>query len=384
MRYSYEDSGERKAALRDVRKIVIKVGTRLLTDIKGASGEERTEQLIAQIARLRARGLDIILVSSGAIGAALTVLETRKRPSSLPLLQAYAAIGQCKLMSLYEKACVEHGFHCGQLLLTAEDVKSRSRHLNVVCCLDALLGKGILPIINENDSVSVEEIKFGDNDVLAALVASMIRADLTVLLTTVDGMREVRGDEGLGRRISVVPSLCGTLKAMATGTDGNVFSVGGMATKVEAAGLVARAGEPVWIADGRDFAVLNDIADGRDVGTLFLPAQSTRMRAHKRYLAFFSGDKGTLVVDGGAERALVNDGRSLLPRGIVDVVGSFKRGDTVRIVGEAGAEIARGVTNYASTDAKRIMGHHTSEIRDLLGHDAYDSVVHRDHLVLTG
>jgi glutamate 5-kinase len=300
----------------------------------------------------------------------------------LPLLQAHAAVGQSRLMYHYETACARHGFHCAQLLLTAADVQDRERHLNVTSCLDALLGKGVLPVINENDSVSVDEIRFGDNDILAALVATMVRADLTVFLTNVDGMHDPNAS-GAPRRLSVVPRLSGAVCAMAGGTDGNPFSVGGMTSKLRAAELLMKAGENLWIADGHDFAVLDRVFAGDDVGTLFQGA-SAKMASHKRFLAFFSTPDGDVVADPGAVTAVTEKGRSLLPSGIVDVRGDFARGDTVRIVDLHGKEVARGVTNYGAADVARIRGARTDEVGRILGTQAcYEEVVHRNYLVLT-
>lgn len=382
MSFHYQDQQQRASVLRTVKRVVLKVGTRLLTDVDGASKKARIEQLVAQIARLRQRGLDVILVTSGAIGAGMRILGTDARPRSLPGLQAHAAVGQCRLMTLYETACEAHGFHAGQLLLTAADVRDHERNLNFANCLDELLTLGVLPVINENDSVSVEEIKVGDNDTLAALVATMARAELTILLTTIDGMRERTGTE-LGARLSVVERVTPRLKAMASGTDGNVFSVGGMATKLKAAEMVTNAGEALWIVEGRDFAALEQVFAAADVGTLFLPVKNTRMKTHQRFLAFFSQATGELVVDPGAERALCGAGCSLLPSGIRAVKGAFKRGATVKIVNAAGEELARGRCNYAAHEVERIKGLQTAAAVAMLGTEAYDEVIHRDHLVLT-
>lgn len=378
----YEDKGQRRTALAGVRRVVLKVGTRLLTSVEGTSKSERVGALVEQIAALRELGLDLILVSSGAIGAGMSILETKRRPTSLPQLQAHAAVGQSRLMYLYESACTRYGFHCAQLLLTAADLQERERHLNVTCCLDALLSRRILPVVNENDSVSVEEIKFGDNDILAALTAAMMRADLTVLLTTVDGLHEP-GEQGWGRRVSVVSRLTPQVQSMAGGTDRSDLSVGGMASKLRAAELLSKSGESLWVVDGRDFGVLQRVFAGEDVGTLFVAGSAGRMAARKRYLAFFSGNAGAVVVDTGAARALVEQGRSLLPIGIVAVEGAFERGETLRVLSEDGVEIARGTTNYSSDDVTRVRGRRTADLRQVLGHDAYDEVIHRDHLVLT-
>lgn len=386
MAYAFTDNGARQRVLGDVSRVVVKVGTRLLTDVSGSSKAERVRALIDAVSRLREHGLEVLLVSSGAIGAGMTVMGETRRPRNVPQLQAHAAIGQCRLMYLYETACVEHGYHCAQLLLTADDVQHRERHLNVTSCLDALLAKKVLPVINENDSVSVDEIRVGDNDMLAALVATMMRADLTILLTTVDGMYCLESDGSPGNRLSVVSTIDDRLRAMAGGTDGNKFSTGGMATKLRAAEVITRAGESMIVADGTDFAILEAIREGHDVGTLFTESgNGRRMRGHKRFLAFFSEPTGDIAIDEGAVHALRDDGRSLLPSGITAFAGDFSRGDTVRIVDRDHREIARGVTNYSHTDVARIMGVRSSEIGRILNQDAcYAEVVHRNYLVLTG
>jgi glutamate 5-kinase len=284
-------------------------------------------------------------------------------------------------MYLSEKACAERGFHSAQILLTADDVQNRERHLNVRSCLDALLASAVLPVVNENDSVSVDEIRFGDNDVLAALVATLARAELTILLTNVDGLREHR-DGGLGRRYSVVESIDDETRAMAMGTRDPDFSVGGMRTKLAAAETVTRAGEHMWIADGTDFAVLQRIFDGNDEGTLFPARKPTRMRGQQRYLAFFSEPRGTITVDEGAARAVREHGRSLLPSGIVGVQGEFHRGDTIDIAAPEGPAFARGIANYSAADTSAIKGRKTSEIGAILGVECYDAAVHRNYMVL--
>lgn len=376
------DQGQREHVLAGVRRVVLKVGTRLLTDIPGRSKTERVAELIAAIAALRERGLEVLLVSSGAIGAGMTVLSTDRRPRSLPRLQAYAAVGQSRLMYLYETACVNRGFHCAQLLLTAGDLKAHERHKNAINCIDALLAAGVLPVVNENDSVSVDEIRFGDNDTLAALVASMIRADLTILLTSIDGMHLREGD-AWGERISVIEKVTPEVRAMAGATDGNPFSVGGMTSKLKAAEVLARAGDPLIVADGREFTIIDRVLGGEDVGTLFPATATTRMRGRRRYVAFFSNPKGDLVIDDGAVRALRDEGRSLLPSGIRDVRGTFERGATVRILAPDKSEIARGETNFSSREIAAIKGHHSDQSHDILGYAGYDEVVHRDYLVLS-
>ncbi len=373
----------RLQAVQAARRVVIKVGTRLLTGVDGFSKDERVAQLVGEIAILRQRGVEVVLVSSGAIGSGMRVLGVERRPAQLPRLQALAAVGQMRLMALYESAARNHGFHCGQVLLCADDVRDRERHLNTAFCLDALLAENVLPIINENDSVSVDEIKFGDNDRLAALVALLARADLTLLLTSVDGLREHDG-KVMGDRISLVSGFDARIRAMARDTEDRNSSTGGMTSKLKAAESLAQAGEPTWIADGRDFSVLRRIFDGEDVGTLVWPTGNGRMSSRKRYLAFFSDPTGSVVVDEGAARALTAcPGASLLARGVVDCSGSFERGDTVVVVDRVGRELARGVTNYAAGQLRRVKGLHSREINRLIEGGGYDCVIHRNYLVVT-
>lgn len=385
MNYDIVDNGARTEQLADVKRVVIKIGTRLLMDVKGQEPEERVAQLIEQISALRNKGMEVVLVTSGAIGAAMRVLQTPRRPKKIATLQAHAAIGQCHLMSLYEEACAKYGFHCAQLLLTAADLHDRERHLKVAQCLDELLAMDILPVINENDSVCCDEIKVGDNDTLAALVASMSRANLTILLTTIDGLKERDPETGeLGRRISVVHEIGGDVLAMAQGTDGNQFSVGGMATKLRAAAMTTCCGEPLWIADGFDFANLVNIFAAKDVGTIFLPTHKTRMHARQRFLAFFSEPEGELIIDEGAEDALCHKGKSLLPSGVIAMRGVFNAGATVRISNAKRQELARGTVNFNTADLSKICGAGTDKLEALLGHKpAATEAVHRNALVLT-
>ena len=231
MKVDFTDNGERAKLLKNVKRVVVKVGSRLLMDVDGVSARQRVTELVKEIAVLRERGLEVILVTSGAVATGMELLKTKVRPKSMASKQAHAAVGQCELMGLYEAASSSLGFHCAQLLLTAADLHDQERHLCVSECLASLLSVGALPVINENDSVCVDEIKVGDNDTLSAMVSSLVRADLTILLTTIDGMRERDMTTGaLGRRLSVVRELDSELLAMAQGTDGNRFSVGGMIT----------------------------------------------------------------------------------------------------------------------------------------------------------
>lgn len=326
------------------RRLVVKVGTRLMTDTALAAA------LVAQIDRWRRRGADVLLVSSGAVGLGLTALNMSVRPKKLPAIQALAALGQSKLMSLYDKECAARGFHAGQLLLTTDDLENRRRHLNALNCIRAMWENNILPVVNENDSVSVDELKFGDNDTLASLVAAMTRAELTVLLTTVDGLRSRRSDGALGERVPLVDDINDEVKSLASGSDDSAMSVGGMRSKLRAAEIVHAVGGYLLIADGRDPGVLDRVFAAEDVGTLFTPRLGRRMPSYKRWLSLFARVSGRLMVDVGAVDALRRRGGSLLSSGLVGVGGEFARDDIVEIVDENRVIVARGVVNRDSAE----------------------------------
>ncbi len=368
----------RKKVAASARRVVIKVGTRLLTDVA------RIPVLIGQIAALRAKGVKPILVSSGAVGLGMRTLSLAKRPARLSDVQALAAIGQSKLMALYEKAASHHGFHVAQLLLTAGDLSDREKHLNALNCVNSLWDMDILPIINENDSVAVDELKFGDNDILSGLISSMTRCELTIILTMVDGLRQVDADGRLGERISIVGRLDDKIRSLAVGTDDPELSKGGMASKLKAAEIVLSAGLSLWIANGADPDVLGKILQGDDVGTLFTSSQGERLSSRKRWLSFFTRPRGRLTIDDGAVKAIVDRGRSLLPSGITAIEGDFSRGDTVEIVTSSGQTVAKGLSNYSGADAAKLKGHKSSMVKALLGYDGDEEVIHRDNLVLSG
>jgi glutamate 5-kinase len=371
-----DDANTRKRILAETRQVVVKAGTRLLTDL------ERIPLLVSQIARMRNRGLRVLLVTSGAVGIGMKTMGIRKRPSKLPEIQALAAIGQAKLMTLYEKAAEPHGFHVAQILLTATGLRDRERHLNALNCIHALWNQGVLPIVNENDTVSVDELKFGDNDILAGLLATMTRSQLTIILTMVDGLRDRNPDGSLGKRIPVVERIDATITGKASGTDNRELSIGGMQSKLAAAEIVNAAGDALWIADGQDPEILDKIIEGADVGTLFLPCGKKSMEARKRWIKFFSRRTGKIWIDPGAATAIASGGRSLLPSGITKIEGEFRRGDTIEIVTAEGQVIARGLTNYAAEDIRRIAGCQSADIPKILGFVTDEAVIHRNNLVL--
>ncbi|MFA6814796.1 MAG: glutamate 5-kinase [Lentisphaeria bacterium] len=382
MEYTYQDQGERSHFIKNTKRIIVKIGTQLL---RKPDPQKRIEELIAIVAQLRKQNYEIIIVSSGAIGIGMTTLGIQKRPKNIARLQAYAAVGQCHLMRFYESACEKAGFHCAQLLLTAADLHAQERNLKVTQCLEALLSKNVIPIINENDSVCVDEIKIGDNDTLAAYVATMLQADLTILLTTVDGFHEYLPEKKqLGKRFSTVKSLNSTILNMARGTDGNPYSTGGMITKLKAAHIITTCGGAMIIADGNQFTSLWDTLQCCDIGTLFIPSEKQKLHNHKRFLAFFSDTAGDLIIDKGAQKALCEQNKSLLSGGILGTRGLFHRNDTVRIFNTDNQEIARGIVNFAYDEMAKICGMKSSDIASTLQlKNPPHEVVHKDNLVLT-
>ena len=356
----------RSDCLKNVKRLVVKLGTAVLTDEGKQPDAAQMGQLVAQIARLCQAGREVVVVTSGAVGAGMGVLGYDTRPSSVAEQQACAAVGQSRLMAAYEKLFAPHGRHVAQVLLTHADLQDEQRHRNARNTLLTLLRRGVIPIINENDAVSTTELKFGDNDKLSALVAALLPAELLVILTSVDGVMENFGRPN-ERRLSVIESIDDTIEAMAGGTT-NATAVGGMKSKIQAAKIVLRTGIPLVIAPGRSKTVLDDIMRGADAGTLFLPKPG-KLRGRKRWIAFFHHPRGTIFVDTGARRALIENGRSLLPPGVTRCEGDFAADEIVSICGEDGAEFARGMAAFSAKDiAAKKLGR--------------GEVVHRDDLVI--
>ena len=371
---------DRRAVFDRADSVVVKVGTNVLADAAGTLDVRRIRSLADQIVRLR-QSRRVVLVTSGAIGAGVGVLGLRSRPTELPALQACAAVGQTALMRLYQEALAPHGVHPAQILLTAGDFDSRARYLNARHTIRTLFEFGCLPVINENDTVSVAEIKFGDNDLLAAMVANLLQAPLLVLLTNVDGLYSADPREDASARllstvddIDAVTSLAGAGKS-ALGT-------GGMKSKLKAARVAAAAGGAVVMANGSLDGILDRIFAAEDVGTLFLP-HGDPVSAWKRWLGFTAQPKGAIRIDEGAVRAVVEGGKSLLPVGVRGVDGTFGKGDVVKVLGPTGAEVARGLTNYPSDTAARLRGLNTSQLKDALGTVPYPEFIHRDNLAVT-
>ena len=373
----------RTSLLAAASTVVVKVGTNVLADARGRLDAARIRELAAQLNRVRAAQRRVVLVSSGAIGAGVGKLGLTKRPADLPHLQACAAVGQSALMQLYQEAFEPFGIHAAQILLTAGDFDSRSRYLNMRNTLTTLFEYACLPIINENDTVSVAEIKFGDNDHLAAMVANLLQAPLLILLTNVEGLysADPRTDPA-AELVLTVAHIDAGVAGMAGATKSDL-GTGGMRSKLRAAKLAATAGANVIMANGARDGVLDAIFAGEPVGTLFL-AEADGLPAWKRWLGYTARPKGTLHIDAGACRAVVEQGKSLLPVGVRGIDGNFGKGDVVSIRDAAGAEIARGLTNYAAADAVRVAGLTSEQIQALLGKLPYGELVHRDNLVVVG
>ena len=360
---------------------VVKIGTSLLTKKDSALDLAAIENWATQIAALRARGMEFIIVSSGAIGAGLRRLTWRARPREVHKLQAAAAVGQMRLVRAYESAFDKFNLITAQILLTHADLANRERYLNARSTLRALLRENVIPIVNENDTVANEQIRFGDNDTLAALVCNLAEADLLVILTDQPGLhdRDPRAASG-AKLIKTARADDATLlkNAGAPGGEGR----GGMQTKILAAQKAARAGASTVIAHGRERGVLQRLADGESLGT-FLQQSGTRLAARKQWLAGQLRANGELTLDAGAVKVLRTRGKSLLPIGVVKVAGDFARGEIVVCVDENKNEVARGLINYNASDAKKIAGHRATDIGKVLGYVFAAEMIHRDNIVIT-
>ena len=373
----------RTELVRRADPVVVKVGTNVLADATGALDRERIRRLADQLSRIRTGGRHVALVSSGAIGAGVGQLALGRRPTDLPHLQACAAVGQCALMQAYQEALAPHGVHAAQILLTAGDFDNRVRYLNARHTIRTLFEYGCVPVINENDTVSVAEIKFGDNDHLAAMVANLLQAPLLVLLTNVDGLfaADPRTDPA-ARLVTTVSHIDKSVTDMAAPTQSDL-GTGGMRSKLKAARLATSAGGSVIMANGTTDGILDAIFAGEPVGTLFV-AHKEALPARHRWLGLTARPKGAFLLDDGARKAVERGGRSLLPVGVLAINGSFGKGDVVSLCDANGVEFARGLTNYSTADAERIRGLATEQILRAVGKVPYVEMVHRDNLAILG
>ena len=350
----------------ETSRMVVKLGTGILTGRRKQIDPRKIEQLVEQVAAQHRDGREVVVVSSGAVGAGMGVLNIEKRPTDLSDLQACAAVGQSALMSTYSELFAKYNLKVAQVLLTHDDLEDQDRHLNARNTIVSLLNKGVIPIVNENDAVSYTELKFGDNDWLASLVACLLPADLLIILTTVDGLVENFGKKN-PHTITVVEKIDTHIQKLAGGTLSNM-AIGGMEAKIRAAKMTIRTGIPLVIASGKKKRVISNIIHGKDEGTFFVP-RSGKLKGRKRWIAFFHHPKGSLWVDNGARNALRDKGKSLLPPGISQCIGEFNKGDVVRICDLEGTEFSRGISQYNADEIRA---------RKLKGVE----IVHRNDLVI--
>jgi glutamate 5-kinase len=372
---------EFRAEITEARTVVVKVGSRILTaEDNAAPHSKRVRSLVDGIATLRRSGCRVLLVTSGAIAHGMVAMHLTKRPGTIPAKQACASIGQIMLMNMYASHFSRHGLLIGQVLITWDDLRDKKRYLNLRNTLFHLFDVNAVPIINENDSVGVEEIRFGENDTLAAQLSLLVQADLFVNLTDINGLYDADPKKNKGaRQIPVVSDISPAMRAFASDKT-TELSVGGMATKLAAADMATKAGLCALIGDGFHRTLLDVLSDPAS-GTIFLPREK-KMPSRHRWIAFAGRPSGSIAVDPGAQRAIIEKGKSLLPAGVREVVGTFNVGDMVDIRNDKAQIIGRGLTNYSSDDAAKIAGCRTADIVYRLGQKTFDELIHRDNLVI--
>lgn len=372
---------DEREKLKGTRRWVVKIGSALLTDNGCGLKHKLLDNWVKQIVALNDRGIEIVIVSSGAVAEGVARLGWKARPNIIHDLQAAAAVGQMGLIQAYEVCFQKYGKHTAQILLTHDDIANRARYLNARTSLNTLLALGVAPIVNENDSVATDEIRLGDNDTLAALVANLVDAELLILLTDQEGL--FTANPGLDSTAKLIEEAKAGNKALEDyAGEGGSLGRGGMRTKLKAAVIATKSGTQTVIASGNDDTTLIKIADGENVGTL-LTTDKGPVTARKQWLANQSYLQGTVTLDAGAIIALTKNGKSLLPVGISAVSGDFKRGEIISCVDSSGNEIARGLTNYDAAQTKLIMGKSNKQIEKLLGQLDEDELIHRDNLILT-
>ncbi len=370
----------RKEILKDAKRILVKIGSGVLTGKDGLD-LEIIEDLVNEIADFSKKGYQFVLVSSGAIASGMQRMGFKTRLQSMPQKQAAAAIGQGRLMRVYSNAFGRHDLVVAQILLTMSDLTDRQRFLNTRNTLSVLMEWNVIPIINENDTVAIEEIRFGDNDNLAAMMANIMEANLLINLTNTRGLYDRNPKEETSKLIPLVREITDEIEDAAS-SEADPVGMGGMKSKVIAARKVSAFGIPYIIAHGKTRGIIHDILEGKETGTLFLP-MGHHMKSKKYWIAFTLRSRGRIYVDGGAEQAIVNQGKSLLPSGIVKIEGDFGVGDPVTCVCTDGSMIAKGLVNYSSGDIDKIKGLQTSRIEQVLGSKPYDEIIHRDNMAVS-
>lgn len=371
-----------RASLKDAKRIVIKVGSSTITHGLNGRNFAQIDRLAKEISDLQNQGKEMILVTSGAVAVGVKKLNLKEKPKTVPEKQAAAAVGQGVLMNTYEKTFAEYGQIVAQILLTPVEALNRTRYTNARNTFLTLINQGVIPIVNENDVVAVDELKFGDNDSLSAIVAGIIDADLVIILSDVDGLYTANpAKDPTAKLVSVVDEITPQIVASA-GEAGSSVGTGGMYTKVQAAKIATTSGINLVIASGSEKQAMQKIVDGKDVGTLFL-SKENRLKLRKRWIAFGSKIAGKIKVDLGCQKAIKREGAcSILPAGIICVEGDFEVGSTISVVDENGKELARGLTHYPSCDIEKIKGLKTNELEKVLFHKTFNEVIHRDDLVV--
>lgn len=374
--------GNRKKYLKNIKKMVIKIGSSSLTSKAGGLDKVSMKRFVNEVSSLIKRGMEVIIVTSGAIAAGLESLNIKKKPEDITLLQAAASIGQVELMRLYSNLFLTSGLKIGQILLTHEDTTRREQYLNIKNTIKNLIGLNIVPVINENDSVAVDEIKFGDNDQLAALVAILAESDILIILTDIDGMYDknprIYSDAKL---ISYIDKINEDIEKAAGGI-GSTYGIGGMESKIKAAKICSFSGIKTIIANSRRKNILNKIIAGEDVGTFFAPQTVKKVKSIKKWIAFGMKTKGGIVIDRGAEEAVLNKGKSILAVGVVKVDGKFNKGDTLKVFSLDSKLIAKGISNFSSEDIEKIKGKNRDKILSEFDTSMCSEVIHRDCLVV--
>jgi glutamate 5-kinase len=371
---------DRNEIIKGTKRVVIKIGTSTLTHGTGLLNIAKIEKLARQIADLKNRGLEVIMVSSGAIGAGMGKLKLKERPKTIPEKQAAAAVGQGILIHMYQKIFSEYGIAIGQILLNKDDIVHRKRYLNARNTFFSLLNQDIIPIVNENDAVITEEIKLGDNDTLSALVCSLTEADTLVILSDIDGLyTDNPRTNPDAKRISIVEEVNDEIKELGKGA-GSELGTGGMYTKLLAAEIVSNAGHNMIIADGAHEDILFDIFDGKELGTLFLGKKKS-LGLRKHWIGYGGEPSGKLIVDAGAVKALRRN-KSLLPSGVKSVEGECEKGSILEIVDPENNVVGYGISNYSKMEIELIRGHNTQDIEDILGENKYDEIIHVNNLTM--
>lgn len=367
-------------SIKQAKRWVVKVGSSLVTNDGRGLDLSAIEDWAGQLVAMQKLGIQVVLVSSGAVAEGVARLELKSRPKQVQLQQAAAAVGQMGLIQAYESSFMRHGVHAAQILLTHDDLSDRTRYLNARSTLTTLLEMGVIPVVNENDTVATAELCFGDNDTLAALVANLINADVMVILTDQEGLFDADPRNNISAKlVANASAIDASLSAMAG--KGSSLGRGGMVTKITAAKLASRSGTSTLIANGREQQILSRLLAGEEIGTL-LTANSEPVTAKKQWLASQLTVKGSLVLDAGAVKVLKDSGRSLLAVGIKSLVGRFARGEVVSCLDEAGVEIARGLVNYDFNEIEKIKGRSSENIETLLGYAGEEEIIHRDNLIL--